>query len=157
MPPMLRVVLAALHLLALGLGLGAVLTRGNALREPVSGNSLQRALRADALWGIAAALWVVTGLWRLLGQVEKPLAYYLQNGYFLSKMGLFLGILALEIWPMWVMIRWRRSSQRSALAKDVVVPATARRIAMISHTEALLVVLMVFAAAAMSRGFGFDT
>ncbi len=33
---MLRVALAALHLIALGLGLGAVLTRGNALREPVS-------------------------------------------------------------------------------------------------------------------------
>jgi putative membrane protein len=157
MPAMLRVALAALHLVSLGLGLGAVMTRGNALFEPVSSSSLQRALRADALWGIAAALWVVTGLWRLFGEVEKPLAYYLQNGYFLSKMGLFLGILALEIWPMLVMIRWRRSLQRSALAKDVAAPATARRIAMISHIEALLVVLMVFAAAAMARGFGFET
>jgi putative membrane protein len=154
---MLRVVLAALHLLALGLGLGAVLTRGNALREPVSISSLQRALRADALWGIAAGLWLATGLWRLLGEVEKPLAFYLQDSYFLSKMGLFLGVVALEIWPMLMMIKWRRSLQRSALMKDVVAPATARRIATISHIEALLVVLMVFAAAAMARGFGFGT
>ena len=68
---MLRVVLAALHLIALGLGLGAVLTRGNALREPVSSGSLRRALRADTLWGVAAGLWLATGLWRLFGATEK--------------------------------------------------------------------------------------
>jgi putative membrane protein len=63
-------------------------------------------------------------------------------------------ILALEIWPMLVLMGWRRALQRSKLMKDVVVPTTARRIAMISHTEALLVLLMVIAATAMARGYG---
>lgn len=151
---MLRVALAALHLLALGLGMGAVLTRGNALLEPVSAGSLRRALRADVLWGIAAALWLVTGLWRLFGSLEKPVDYYVHNHFFFMKMGCFALIVALEIWPMLVLMRWRRALQRSKLMKDVVVPTTARRIAMISHTEALLVVLMVIAATAMARGFG---
>jgi putative membrane protein len=151
---MLRVALAALHLIALGLGMGAVLTRGNALLEPASAGSLRRALRADALWGVAAGLWLVTGLWRLFDSLEKPLEYYTHNHFFFAKMALFVLILALEIYPMLVMMRWRRALQRSKLMKDVVVPTTARRIAMISHTEALLVLLMVIAATALARGYG---
>jgi putative membrane protein len=151
---MLRVALAALHLIALGVGLGAVLTRGNALREPVSSGSLHRALSADTVWGIAAALWVITGLWRLFGATEKPTSFYTNDSYFIVKMALFVLIVALEVWPMMMLLKWRRSMQRSALTKDIVVPATARRIAMISHIEALLVVLMVIAAAAMARGYG---
>ncbi len=153
---MLRVALAALHLIALGLGLGAVLTRGNALREPVSSGSLHRALRADTVWGIAAAVWLVTGLWRLFGATEKPLDYYLHDRYFHVKMLMFVIIVALEVWPMMMLIKWRRALQRSALTKDIVVPTIGRRIAMISHIEALLVMLMVIAATAMARGYGIS-
>jgi len=76
---MLRVALAGLHLLALGLGLGAVLFRGTALREPPTAASLTRAFRADTLWGVAAALWIGSGLWRALAGTEKSLQYYLHN------------------------------------------------------------------------------
>jgi putative membrane protein len=151
---MLRVTLAALHLVALGIGLWAVITRGNALREPVSTGSLQRALSADAVWGLAAALWLITGLWRLMGETEKTLGYYLHNPLFFTKMALFAVIFALEIWPMVMLIKWRRALQRSTLMKHVVAPATASRIATISHIEALIVVVMVFVAAAMARGVG---
>jgi putative membrane protein len=151
---MLRVTLAATHLIALGLGLGAVVTRGNALREPVSTNSLRRALRADGAWGLAAAVWLATGLWRLLGETEKAVGYYLHNSLFITKMGLFAVVLALEIWPMVMLTKWRRALQRSNLMQHIVAPATARRIATISYIEALLILLMVFAASAMARGLG---
>jgi len=154
---MLRVTLAATHLIALGLGLGAVVTRGNALREPVSTSSLRRALRADGAWGLAAALWLTTGLWRLLGETEKATGYYLHNSLFVTKMLLFVAVVALEIWPMVMLIKWRRALQRSNLMQHIVKPATARRIATISHIEALLIVLMVFAASAMARGFGVSS
>jgi len=151
---MLRVLLAAFHLIALGLGMGAVITRGNALREPVSPGSLQRAFRADTLWGIAAALWIATGLWRLLGQTEKTTDYYTHNSFFIAKMCLFALIFVLEIQPMLTLIKWRRALRSSARTADIVSPAAARRIAMVSHLQALLLVLMVFAATAMARGFG---
>ena len=51
----------------------------------------------------------------------------------------FVIIVALEVWPMMMLIKWRRALQRSALTKDIVVPTIGRRIAMISHIEALLV------------------
>lgn len=151
---MLRIVVASLHLIALGLGLGAVLTRGNALREPVTAGSFQRALRADNLWGGAALLWLVTGLWRAFGGLEKGSEYYLANHFFLTKMALFALVFVLEAWPMVTLIRWRLASARGASPETFVAPAKAQRIAIVSHTEALLVVLMVFAAAAMARGYG---
>jgi putative membrane protein len=152
---MLRVIVAGFHLLALGLGLGAVLTRGNVLREPITVQSLQRAFRADALWGIAAALWVVTGVWRM-AKLEKGLDYYFANHFFLTKMSLFGLILVLEAWPMIVLIRWRAGLRRGLNVPDFALPATAKRMATISHVEALLVVLMVFFAAAMARGYGYS-
>ena len=150
---MLRVVVAAFHLLALGLGLGAVLTRGNALREPLTPQSLQRAFSADTLWGIAAFLWVLTGLWRLT-RLEKGTEYYFANHFFLAKMSLFVLILVLEVWPMVVLIRWRIGLRKGQSLADFAPPGLAKRIATISHVEALLVVLMVFFAAAMARGYG---
>lgn len=151
---MLRLILAAAHLLALGIGLGAILTRGSVLREPITDFSLRRALRADLDWGVAALLWLGTGLWRYLGQTEKTVHYYDHNHVFLTKMGLFVIILGLEIWPMVVLMRWRRALRQGATAETIVMPDTARRVALISHIEALVVALMVFAAVAMARGYG---
>lgn len=151
---MLRYGLAAVHLIALGLGLGAVVLRGSALRGAPGAESLRQAFRADTLWGVAAVLWIVTGVWRLFGSVEKGVGYYMTNHVFYAKMGFFLLILALEIWPMVTLIRWRRAYARAGNAEGIADPVAARRIATISHLEAALVVAMVFAAVAMARGAG---
>ena len=151
---MLRLALAGLHLIALGLGLGAVLSRGAALREVLAPGSLRRAFRADMIWGIAFGLWLVTGLWRLFGETEKTILYYMVNHVFFAKMGLLLLILALEIWPMITLIRWRGALRRGDAPETVVDVAAARRIAIISHIEATIVVVIVFAAVAMARGYG---
>ena len=62
---------ASFHLLALGIGLGAVWCRGRALRGPLDQPGLRRVFMADGAWGIAALLWLGTGLWRLLAGMEK--------------------------------------------------------------------------------------
>lgn len=142
--------LATVHLLALGIGLGAVWARARALGGRVDGEALRRALAADAWWGVAALLWIATGLWRLLGSVEKDLWYYLDNHVFLTKMALLVGILAMEIRPMLTLIGWRRAVA-AGRTPDL---ASAPRLARISRVQALLVVLMVAAATAMARGVG---
>ncbi len=151
---LLRITLAALHLVALGLGLYAVISRGTALREAPTSSSLARALRADSVWGIAALLWIATGLWRLFAQTEKPIGYYMVSDAFYAKMGMLALILVLEIWPMLTLVRWRVAIGRGAPAESLVERGAARRIAVISHVEALLVVGMVFAAATMARSSG---
>jgi putative membrane protein len=153
---MLRITLAALHLIALGLGLGAVIARGPALRESPSNAALRRAFRSDSTWGFAALLWIVTGLWRLLDGIDKPRAYYLTNPTFHAKMGLFVLILVLELWPMMTLLRWRRSFSAGESAERLMTSGAGRRIATISHVEALVVVVMVFVAVALARGLGLS-
>jgi putative membrane protein len=147
---LLRWLFAALHLTALGIGLGAVWARARALRVPLDGPALRRVFYADTLWGLAALLWISTGLVRLFSTMEKGTAYYLGNHMFWAKMG-FLGlILALEVLPMMTLIRWR-----AGLAKgEPLDTSRAPALATISLVQALLVVAMVFAATAMARGIG---
>ena len=104
---------AAVHLLALGIGLGAVWGRAQGFRGVLDVPGLRRVFVADAWWGIAALLWIGTGLVRAFGGPEKGTTYYVQNHLFLTKMGLLVVILILEIAPMMALIRWRIAVARS--------------------------------------------
>ncbi len=144
-----RWLLAGFHLLALGIGLGAVWARGRGLTSRLDIAGLRSVFRSDMWWGLAAFLWIGTGLWRLLAGIEKDTSYYFQNHLFLTKMALLVIILALEIRPMITLIEWRR---RVAAGQQPDTTA-ARRLARISFVQAGLVVLMVFLAAGMARGY----
>ena len=147
----LRLVLAWMHLLALAVGLAGVWARARALRDslrdPEDTGALRRAFIGDAWWGVAAALWLITGLWRLLGSTEKSTAYYVESHAFLLKMGLFLAVAGLEVWPMLTLMRWRTK-------RAVPNPRDAGRIEVISYVQCALIVVIVFAAVSMARGFG---
>ena len=141
---------ATFHLLALGLGLGAVVVRSRALAGGKEAPRLPTVFAADALWGVAAVAWIGTGLWRLLGGLDKVTDYYLATPAFHLKMGLLVLVLLLELWPMATLVRWRI---RKARGQEIDF-RPARAIARIGWVQALLVVAMVFAATAMARGVG---
>lgn len=150
---MLRITLASLHLLALAIGMMATVMRGSALRRSLTRESLGLALRLDLIWGIAAVLWIVTGLWRVFGGIEKPASYYMANHLFMAKMGFFLLIFVLEIPPMLTMAKARAALRQGVDPLAVVAPA-AKRIAMIGHIQATIALVMIFLAVAMARGYG---
>ena len=77
-----RLLLAALHFLALGIGLGAVWGRARALRGTLDAEGLRDVFRNDAWWGVAAGLWLLTGAARAFGPFEKGAAYYLSTPFF---------------------------------------------------------------------------
>jgi putative membrane protein len=148
----MRWIFAALHLLALGIGLGAIWGRRRALLGPLEDRGLDRLFYADSMWGMAALLWISTGLARAFGGLGKGTAYYLANDAFIVKMTLFVLILLLEIAPMLTLIRWRSARRRGAPLDT----SRARTLATISTIQALLLVGMVLAATAMARGLGAD-
>jgi len=147
---MIAAVVSALHLLALAIGLPSVYMRGRALKGPLDAAGLDRLFAADNLWGAAAALWITTGLLRAFAGLEKGSTFYLHSSLFWLKMALFAAILLLEIRPMVTFIRWR--IERGRGGKPDTSPA--RSLFLINHVEMALVVLMVFVAAFMARGFG---
>jgi putative membrane protein len=146
----LSAIVSSLHLLALGIGLPSVFLRGRALKGRLDREGLRRLFAADTVWGIAAALWLVTGLLRAFGGLEKGTAFYLGSWLFLTKMGLFLLIVALEIRAMVTFIRWRATLRRGAVP-DI---SAARALYRLNHVELALVVVIVFVASFMARGFG---
>jgi putative membrane protein len=147
---LIRWLFAAVHLLALGVGLGAVWARGRALRGQLDAAGLRRVFYADSWWGVAALLWIGTGLVRAFGGLEKGTAYYLGNHLFWGKMSLLVLILLLELGPMIALVRWRMEVGRGIQPDTRAAPAFAR----ISFVQAVLVMLMVLAATGMARGYG---
>ena len=143
-------ILSALHLLALAIGLPAIVLRAAALRRVSEPEALRRAFAADTAWGVAALLWLLTGPARAFGPFEKGVAFYLSSPLFYVKMGLFLAMFLIEITPMVALIRWRMALGRGA-APDL---SRAPLYATLSRIEAALVVAIVFVAAFMARGFG---
>ncbi|MGH7469021.1 MAG: DUF2214 family protein [Longimicrobiales bacterium] len=145
-----RWLIASLHLLALGLGLGAILDRAWSLRGNLDDAGLRRVFRADNLWALAALLWLSTGLLRAFAGLEKGSAYYLGSHVFWLKMALFLTVFGLELTPMIGLIGWR-ARRRRGQALDTSRAAAYARISLI---QALLIVLILFVATALARGVG---
>ncbi len=108
--------------------------------------------KADAGFGIAAALVLVTGICRVtLG--AKPAAFYLHNPVFHTKVGLFVLVGLISIWPTIAFIRWRKAR---AADQNFRIPdaewRSARRLLII---EMHLIVLIPLAAVIMARGIGY--
>ena len=145
--------LSALHVLALPLGFTSLFLRGMRLRElrHSRGDAATRAalFSADNVWGIAALLWIVTGLTRAFAGFEKTPDFYLRNGFFWVKMGLFFVVFALEIQPMVTFIRWRIAKDRAA---ELVGKAPLDRLIALNDVETVLVLVIPFAAALTARG-----
>lgn len=145
-----RWLVASLHLLALAIGFGAIHGRSRALRRPLDDAGIGRVLSADTGWGVAGLLWLVTGLLRAFTPLEKGALYYLQNPLFHAKLGLFVLILLLEIAPMVTFIGWRMRRGRG----ESVDTSRAKTFAIISDIQTLFVLVILFLATAIARGFG---
>ena len=139
--------LSAIHLLTLALGLGAVVWRGRALASPLDDRGWGNVLAADTAWGIAAGLWIASGVARLFFG-GKELGFYTHNGFFWIKMTLFAAVFLLELAPMIAFIRVRAARRSGQLPP----PLPLVRFQRINAIEAALVIVIVVVAAFMARG-----
>ncbi len=145
---------ASLHFLALGIGFGALIARGIAMRKvntlpSQKKEGLRRLFFADNAWGVAALIWITTGLSRAFGGLEKGTAYYLANPLFHLKLGLFALIFVLELWPMILFVRWRIRLIKGQELKNLSVLS---KLKWINDLEVMLITAIVFVASAMARG-----
>jgi putative membrane protein len=142
--------LAAVHLLAFGYALASILRRSRGLRRCTTMEDLPAVFSADNGWGISALVLIVTGLMRAFGGFGKGAGYYLHEPLFYLKMGALIVILALEVAPVRTLLRWRLAYRRGDVPDLTGAPKYSR----ISALQAVLVVVMVFAASGMARGIG---
>lgn len=150
---MLSSIASSIHILALGIGLGAAFMRGRHLVHPMDHNQVNKVLAADAWWGLATLLWIVSGLWRLFGGLEKPVGWYLVNKAFHLKIMFISAGWALEAWPMLTFVGWRVAHSNGTAPNTTHVDWLRR----INHLEVTILVVMVFVASAMARGIGYSS
>lgn len=139
--------LSAIHVLTLAMGLGALHQRGRALARRLDDAGWDELLTADTFWGVAAGLWIASGVGRVFFGGKEP-SFYSHNGLFWTKLGLFALVFALEVPPMVTFLRVRIARRRAAQLPQFSVEAYRR----INHIELALVVVIVFVAAFMARG-----
>lgn len=139
---MVPALFSTLHILALVLGLPAVWFRGRALRRA----DIAAVLQADTVWGIAAVLWLVTGLVRVF-YTEKGAVWYSHQPLFWLKMGVFGAVWLLELWPMITFIGWRVKQAK----KEAIDTRQMPRLARVNDLEVGLTVLLPFVASMMAR------
>ncbi|MBL7951477.1 MAG: DUF2214 family protein [Flavobacteriales bacterium] len=139
---------AVFHLLGLAIGLAAVYARWRALRQAKEQKDIAAVLHADSWYGLAALIWIGTGLMRAFGGLEKGTAHYLGDHWFIGKMTLFLIVLCLEIKPMSTFMGWRAARGKTT---PIDLSGTGT-LATLTLLQLPLLVLMVFMAAAMARG-----
>ena len=141
--------IAAIHLLALVIGSAGIGIRAFALRRiDTDPGSLKTAFVGDSRWGIAAILWIGSGIWRAFGGLEKGTAYYLGSIAFWLKVMLLFGILLLEMRPMRTLVGWRIANSRGG---DIDL-SPARTLARVSTIQLVMISIMVLLATAMARG-----
>ncbi len=107
----------------------------------------------DLAYGICAGLVLVTGIARVLWY-GKGWQYYLHNGVFHAKVGLFILVALLSILPTFVFLNWRH-----ALKAGQVPEPSARQVALVTWSirlELLLLLVMPLLAALMARGYGIS-
>ena len=107
----------------------------------------------DLAYGICAGLVLVTGIARVLWY-GKGWQYYLHNGVFHAKVGLFVLVALLSILPTFVFLNWRH-----ALKAGQTPQPSARQVALVTWSirlELLLLLVMPLLAALMARGYGIS-
>jgi putative membrane protein len=139
--------LSAIHMLTLALGLGGIFARGRAMSRPLDEEGWKRLLAADSVWGVAALLWIASGLARVFFGGKQP-AFYWRNGFFWIKLALFGLVFVLEQAPMTTFIRARQARRKHADPPRFPIDIYRR----INAAELALVVVIVFVAAFMARG-----
>ena len=147
----LEAILAYLHLLAILTMVVFIASEAALCRvEWLNAAVVERLARVDMVYGIAAVAVLLTGIARTLWGV-KGTAWYWTNPLLHLKLGLFIVVGVLSIFPTLNYLRWRKALRAGGtLPSDVEVKKT-RKLVMI---QAHLIAVIPLAAVFFARGFG---
>jgi len=119
------------------------------LRAGAANIDIERLAHADAGFGIAAGVVLITGGLRAAFGV-KGWAFYAHNPAFHVKIGLFVLVGLISIAPTLMLLRWRKAHRQDAAFR--VSEAEWKRARRLLMIELHLVALIPLAAVIMSRG-----
>lgn len=137
-----------LHFISLFIMISAVVSEHLLLKKQLTRREILRLSIIDAAYGVSALVVVGVGLTLWFG-VGKPAEFYSKNWIFHLKVGLFIVVAVLSIYPTIFFLRHRKGSDMNEL---VDVPA---RLVWLLRLELLLLLFIPLCATLMAKGVGY--
>jgi putative membrane protein len=147
----LDAVLAYFHFIAIFTLFGFLTTEAVVIRRPLDANAVRLLGRVD-LWYFGAAIAVLASGFLRLGLGAKGAEFYLSSWPIYVKIGLFLAVGLMSVYPTLAFIRWRRELDHDAAWR--VPEAEHRRYRKVVMAEVHLAALIPVFAVIMARGLG---
>jgi putative membrane protein len=148
----LPAIMAFLHHLAAFTLVGALAVEVALFKPPLTIVQARRIQRADLVFGIAAGVLLVVGLLRTV-YFEKGAGYYFANAFFLTKLIAFLAAGVISIYPTVLFLSWGKALREGATPQMSVSQVRHARMCLMLELTAIVVIL--FCAPLMARGFGY--
>lgn len=144
-------VAAYLHFVAIFLLFALLVLEHQLFRLPLNFKRARSLFRVDLAFGIAAGVVLVTGAARAM-RYGKGLDYYLNNSFFHAKLGLFVVVALLSIYPTVTFLKWRPALKAGQI--PTISPNHARLVKLVIRIELLALLTLPLLAALMARGLG---
>ena len=145
--------MASLHHLAAFTLTACLVYEFVAFQRTLSIGEARRIQRVDLWYGISSGVVLAAGLLRVFF-FEKGSAFYAANPLFWVKMGLFVVVGLLSIYPTIRFIRW---GEHLKAGDDLELEeGEHKRIRLLLNLEVLGLALILFAAPAMARAIGMN-
>jgi len=146
-----HVITAYLHFLGMMMLMATLVAEHVTLQPQMTRLHLQRLARTDLFYGIAAGVVFLTGLLRF-AYFGKGIYFYLGNPLFYVKVGMFLLVALISIYPTMQFLSWRKMLTQSALPE--LDPRTMTRLRAVIRLELGLLIVIPLLAVLMARGIG---
>ncbi|GAB6388138.1 DUF2214 family protein [Stutzerimonas marianensis] len=148
---MVYAVAAYLHFVAIFLLFALLVLEHQLFRLPLNFKRARSLFRVDLAFGIAAGLVLVTGAARAM-RYGKGLDYYLNNSFFHAKIGVFVLVALLSIYPTVTFLRWRPALKAGEV--PAISAASARGVKLVIRIELAALLVLPLLAVMMARGYG---
>ena len=148
----LPAIMAFLHHLAAFTVVASLAVEVVLFKPPLTVVQARRLQRTDQIFGASATAVLVVGLLRVI-YFEKGPGYYFADAFFLTKFTAFIVAALISIYPTVLFISWNKALK--AGDSPDVSDEQSRRARLCLMLELTAIVVILFCAPLMARGFGF--
>ncbi|MTI20889.1 DUF2214 family protein [Fulvivirga sp. RKSG066] len=135
-----------IHFLGIMIVFAMVVVEFVLIQKQVSRKLVKKLFVIDGIYGLSSLIVVAAGLYLWFG-TGKPEAYYNQNGLFHAKVGLFVLVGILSLWPTVFYFKNRKGA-----SDDVItIPSRIKKIVLV---ELVLLIIIPVLATLMAQGVG---
>ena len=145
-------IMAFLHHLAAFTVVGALVAEVMLFKPPLTVTQARKLQRVDSVFGVSAGVLLVVGLLRVV-YFEKGAGYYFSDAFFLTKFVAFVLAGVISIYPTVLFLSWSKALKQGVAPE--MSAAQVRRARMCLMWEWTAIVVILFCAPFMARGFGY--